>query len=451
MMPSFAAIAHAAEQQRASSFKLDNGLEIVVVPDHRAPVVTHMIWYRVGAADEPPGTSGIAHFLEHLMFKGTEKVAPGDFSKIVARNGGQDNAFTTQDTTAYFQRVSKDRLPLVMEMEADRMSNLRLAEKDVLTERDVILEERRMRVDSNPSSIFSEQMMAALYLAHPYRIPVIGWEHEMRKLSREDALHHYKRYYAPNNAILIVAGDVEPAEVKALAEKTYGKQKPNSELNGARRRPQEPPQITARRLEYRDPRAGKPMMQRDYFAPSYATAEPGEAEALDLLMKVVGSGATSRIYKKLVVEDKIASNAGGYYSGAGLDSSRIAFYAVAADGQSLATCEAAIDAVIADAIENGITEAELTRAKKVYLAEYIQETDSQSALARRYGWALTTGQTITDVEAWPTRIAKVTATDIKRVAAKHLDIRHSVTGQLLPGVAETAKNAAKSPPKPDKS
>ena len=193
---------------RVGEFKLANGLRVVVVPDHRSPVVTHYVWYRAGSADEPSGVSGVAHFLEHLMFKSTDKIASGEFSRIVSRLGGQDNAFTTHDMTGYFQRISKDHLKKVMEMEADRMQNLRLTEKEVLTEREVILEERRTRTENNPSSILSEQMSASLYQNHPYRIPIIGWMHEMAKLSREDALAFYKEFYAPNNAIVVVAGDV---------------------------------------------------------------------------------------------------------------------------------------------------------------------------------------------------------------------------------------------------
>src|SRR5262245_32466436 len=235
-----AAVGEAYASERVSEFKLANGLTVVVIPDHRAPVVTQMVWYKVGAADEPPGSSGIAHFLEHLMFKGTDKIPTGQFSKIVAKNGGEDNAFTNHDVTAYFQRVAKDRLPLVMRMEADRMENLRLSEEDVKTERDVILEERRSRVDNDPGSILQEQMMAALYANHPYGIPIIGWEHEIAALNRDDALSYYRRFYAPNNAILVVAGDVEPDEVQKLAEETYGKLAPNPALNGNRHRPQEP-------------------------------------------------------------------------------------------------------------------------------------------------------------------------------------------------------------------
>lgn len=427
-----AASASASEGARATRFTLANGLEIVVIPDHRAPVVTHMVWYRVGAADEKPGKSGIAHFLEHLMFKGTEKIPPGEFSKIVARNGGEDNAFTGHDATAYFQRVATDRLPLVMEMEADRMANLRLANEDVLTERKVILEERRSRVDNSPSNILNEQMMAALYQSHPYGVPIIGWEHEIKELDRKDATTFYDRYYAPNNAILVVAGDVEPGEVKALAEKTYGQLKPHDDrIRDAR--PREPRHAAPVRVTLEDPRAGSATVQRYYIAPSYTTSEKGEAEALDLLMKIAASGNTSRLYKKLVVEQKKAADAGGWFSGSGLDSGRIAVYALASQGVEIADAEAAMDAVLKDIRENGVTQEELDRARKSYIADHIYGSDNQASLARRYGWALAAGRTIEDVENWPAALEKVTVEDVKRVANKYLNIDQSVTGVLLPG------------------
>lgn len=422
----------AQEPSRVGTFTLANGLQVVVIPDHRAPVVTHMVWYKVGGADEPKGVSGIAHFLEHLMFKSTEKIPIGEFSKIVARLGGQDNAFTGHDATAYFQRVSKDKLPTMMEMEADRMVNLRLTEKEVLTERDVILEERRSRVENNPAAILSEQMDAALYLSHPYGIPIIGWEHEMAKLSPEDALTYYKHYYAPNNAIVIIAGDVTLDEIRPMAEATYGKLSANPAVGAKRVRPQEPPARAARRVSYEDPRAGKASLHRDYIAPSYITAAPGEAEALDLMGKILADGATSRAYKKLVVEDKVASSTGGGYEGSGLDSGKMSFYAIAADGTSLDKVEASLDAAIAEIIANGVTEAELKRAKSSYIAAYTYENDNQMTLARRYGWSLALGRSIEQIETWPDAIAKVTADDVKKVAARYLDIRGSVTGTLIP-------------------
>jgi zinc protease len=425
------ATAQANPANRVSEFKLANGLVLVVVPDTRAPVITHMVYFRVGSADEPPGVSGIAHFLEHLMFKSTEKLANGEFSAIVSRLGGQHNAFTSYDYTAYFERVAKDRLKDVMGMEADRMVNLRLGEAEVATERQVIIEERRVRTENVPSSLLAEQMSAALYQNHPYRTPIIGWMHEMAKLSREDALAFYKRFYAPNNAIVVVTGDVNPAEVKALADATYGVLPANADI-GPRARPQEPEQRAARRVELKDPRAGNASVRRYYLAPALTTAQPGEAEALYLLLKVAGMGGTSRIYQKLVVEEKIASSGGGWYSGLSLDSGSIGLYAVAAENIPLEKVEQGIDRVVRDLREKGITEAELERAKKQFIAEFVYESDSQEQLARRYGSGLALGLTIDQINNWPAAIAKVTVAQVKEAAAKYLDIRRSVTGTLVP-------------------
>jgi zinc protease len=417
---------------KASEFTLANGMHVVVIADTRAPVVTHLVWYRVGAADEPKGVSGIAHFLEHLMFKSTDKIPMGEFSKIVARLGGQDNAFTGHDATAYFQRIAKERLKTVMEMEADRMVNLRLTEKEVLTERDVILEERRSRVENNPSAILDEQMSAALYMSHPYNIPVIGWEHEIARLTPADAMAFYKRHYAPNNAILVVSGDVTPEEVRTLAETTYGTVSRNPDVGAPRVRPTEPPHRAPRRLTLEDARAGKPSVTRYYKVPSYVTAKPGEAEALDVMMRIVGRGSTSRLYRALVVEQRLASNAGGYYAGSGLDYGGMGVYAIAADGRTLAEVEAAIDRVIAEVRDTGVTAEELARAKTLMVADYIYESDNQATLARRYGWNLVVGRTLQDVKEWPDRIAKVTADDVKAAAATWLDMTRSVTGHLVP-------------------
>lgn len=420
----------ASADPRATEFKLSNGMDVVVIPDHRAPVVTHMVWYRVGAADEPKGVSGIAHFLEHLMFKSTDKIAVGEFSKIISRLGGQDNAFTGQDVTAYHQRIAKDQLKTLMEMEADRMTHLRLTADEVATERQVIIEERRSRVDNNPGARLDEQMNAALYLSHPYGVPVIGWAHEMAKLSQEDAMHFYKRYYAPNNAILVVAGDVTVEEVKRLAEETYGKIPANPAVDG-RERPQDPPHIAPRRVTLKDPRAGNASFHRYYVVPSYVNAKPGEAEALDLLMKILADGSTSRLYRKLVVEDKLAATTGGDYSGYSLDSGAISLYGVASNGD-LKAVEADVDTVLDEIRKNGVTPAELERAKKSLTADYIYDSDNQANLARRYGWAVAIGRKIDQVEGWPEAIKKVTPEDIKNAANTYLDARRSVTGWLLP-------------------
>jgi zinc protease len=424
---------------RAFHGKLDNGLEVVVVPDRRAPVVTHMVWYRVGGADEPQGKSGIAHFLEHLMFKGTDTIPAGEFSKIVARLGGQDNAFTAQDITAYFQRIAKEKLPDVMKMEADRMANLRLAEKDVLTERKVILEERRSRVDNDPSSLLQEQMMASLYLAHPYHTPVIGWEAEMKGLTRADALAFYKRFYAPNDAILVVTGDVEPEQVMALAKETYGKIAANPELGKKRVRPTEPAHIAEHRVIMRDGRVGQAVFERYYAVPSFTTGTDREAEALQILARILGSSSTSRAYNTLVRDEKKASTATAWYSGLALDDGRFGLYAIAAGDTKLEDVEASFDKVIKDLKDKGVTPDELERAKTSEIAALIYASDSQQSLAQTYGWSLATGRTIEDVEARQERLSAVTREDVQAAAAKYLQPKRSVTGYLIPEPSDLGK------------
>src|SRR5665811_81354 len=440
-----AVAAEKAPSEHVREFTLANGLHVVVIPDHRAPVVTQMVWYKAGAADEPPGSSGIAHFLEHLMFKGTDKIPTGQFSKIIARNGGEDNAFTNHDVTAYFQRVAKDRLPTVMEMEADRMANLRLTAEDVATERDVILEERRSRVDNDPGSILQEQMMAALYRNHPYGIPIIGWEHEIRALNRDDAFAFYRRFYAPENALLVVAGDVEPGEVRALAEKTFGKIPRHGEIK-TRVRPSEPEHDGLVTVTLEDPRAGRTTVQRYYIAPSYASAEPGEAEALDLLMRIAAHGATSRIYKRLVMEQKAAASAGGWYTDSGLDSGRIGFYAIAGAADTPEDIEAAIEGVIEELRDDGVTQAELDRARASQIAEFVYTSDSISRMARQYGWRLAAGMSVEDVEEWPDRLKQVTVDDIRAVARKYLVENNAVTGILTPEPEYTSSIGEKPAP-----
>ena len=419
-----------------TEFSLDNGMKVVVIPDHRAPVVTHMVWYKVGAADEQSGKSGIAHFLEHLLFKGTKKIAPGEFSKIISRNGGQDNAFTHLDYTGYFQRISKDRLEMVMGMEADRMQNLVLTDKDMKTERDVVKEERRTRTDNKPAQLFSEQMSAALYTAHPYGIPIIGWMSEVARLTRQDAMAFYRKYYTPSNAILVVAGDVTAKQVKALAQKHYGMLK-NTATPGPRLRTIEPQPIAARRVIMTDKRVSSPYMMRQYLAPSYVTAKGNEALALDILTEVLGSGTTSRMYKKLVIEEKAAVSTGSWYSGDNMDSGTFGFYAVPASGGDLAGLEKHIDAIIADVLANGLSQQEIDRARKVLQAETVYLLDSQSSLARVFGRALVVGQSVDDILNWDDNLAAVTQQDIKQAAAKVLQIRRSVTGFLMKSPAAT--------------
>lgn len=420
------------------TFMLENGMQVVWIPDHRTPVVTHMVWYKVGSADEPAGKTGVAHFLEHLLFKGTKLHPKGEFSKLVARNGGQENAFTSTDYTGYFQRVAKEHLPLVMGLEADRMANLVLSEKETISERNVILEERRSRVDNNPGSQLREELMAALYRSHPYGRPVIGWEHEIKALNRKDAIEFYNTYYSPNNAVLVIAGDVSFDEVKKLAEKYYGGLKRRAEP-GKRVRTIEPPHRAARRVELQNARVSQPSVRRLYVVPGYATAPAGEAEALDILGDILGGGTTSRLYRKLAVEQKIATGAGGWYSGTALDSTQFGVYGMPRGEHTLAQIERAIDAVIDDIKLNGVTEKEVERSRNSLIAQAVYAQDSQSSLARVFGAGLTSGQSVAQIQSWPNAIAKVTAADVLAVARKYLNIKNSVTGLLTKPDATTKK------------
>jgi zinc protease len=412
-----------------ADFTLANGLEIVVVPDHRTPVVTHMVWYKVGSADETAGKSGLAHFLEHLMFKGTAKNPEGKFSKTVAALGGQENAFTTADYTAFFQRIAREHLETMMGFEADRMTGLVLSEDNVRPELKVVLEEWNMRVANSPDARLGEQVSAALYLNNPYGRPVIGWRPEIEKLTREDALAFYRRFYTPNNAVVVIAGDVTPEEVKALAAKTYAKVPRVADV-AARARPQEPPPVAVRTVTLADPRVAQPSLQRSYLVPSYATSRK-DAESLEVLAHILGSGATSRLYRALVVDQRIANNAGAFYQGSALDETRFGVYAIPQPGIGFTACEKAIDEVIAEVAEKGITADELERAKTRMIADAVYAQDNQAALARWYGAALTTGSTVADVQAWPDRIRAVSAESIREAARTWLDRRRSVTGYLV--------------------
>ncbi|SFR14150.1 M16 family metallopeptidase [Poseidonocella sedimentorum] len=413
-----------------TSFTLDNGMEVVVIEDHRAPVVVHMVWYRAGAADEPAGASGVAHFLEHLLFKGTDNMAPGELSRVVAENGGTDNAFTSQDYTAYFQRVAADRLGLMMQMEADRMVNLRLGPEDIATERDVIIEERNQRTENSPGGLFAEQRDAALYLHHPYGTPVIGWRHEMEALSLEDALAYYSRYYAPNNAILIVAGDATPEEVRALAQTHYGPIPPNPELS-PRARVAEPPHMAERRLIFRDDRVAQPYVMRSYLAPERDPGDQTEAAALTLLAELLGGdGITSYMARKLQFETQTAVYTAAFYRGTSLDDTSFGFIVVPAEGVSLDAAEEALERVMADFLTEGVDAEALARLKRQIHASTIYERDNVQSLANSYGRGLTSGLTLEDIQAWPDILQAVTAEDILAAARRLWTPERSVTGHI---------------------
>lgn len=414
-----------------TDYTLANGMQVVVIPDHRAPVVTHMVWYKVGSADEVSGKTGLAHFFEHLMFKGTTKHPPGEFDRLLSTNGGDGNAFTTQDYTAYFQRIASDRLPLVMELEADRMQNLKLTDDVVQTELQVVKEERRQRTDNDPAALLSEQTDAALYTAHPYGRPVVGWMSEVAKLNSQDAIDFYRAHYTPANAILVVAGDVEPDAVKKLAEQYYGQLK-NTFQPTVRERTAEPAPIAARRVEMQDPRVTSLTLQRTYLGPSYHSAPIREVQACSLLADILGNGTQSRLYRQLVVEQKIAAYSAAWFSGTQRDSGTLGFYAAPVPGKTTADVEKAVDVIISDVLKNGVTQEELDRARKRSTAEDIYALDDTTALARLAGMALATDVTFDTLTDANDDIAKVTVEDIKAAAQKYLQLKASVTSTLVP-------------------
>ncbi|NNE89573.1 MAG: insulinase family protein [Silicimonas sp.] len=419
-----------AQASEVTTYSLDNGMDVVEIEDHRAPVVVHMVWYRVGSADEPPGRSGIAHFLEHLMFKATDELASGEFSETVALNGGSDNAFTSYDYTGYFQRIAADRLELVMRMEASRMDGLALVPEDIATERDVVIEERNLRTENDAGALFNEQMRAALYLNHRYGVPIIGWKHEAHSLTLEDAEAFYKAHYGPNNAILVVAGDVQPEDVLALAETYYGVIPPNPAIQ-PRERTQEPPQIAERRLNYADPRIGNDYVVRTYLAPERDAGNQETAAALTILAELLGGSPTTSVFaRKLQFEEQKAVYTGAWYSGQNLDDTSFGMAIVPVSGMSLDEAEAALDQALAEFLEEGVDADELDRIKMQIRAGQIYALDNVSSMANRYGAALTSGLTVEDVQAWPGILDAITAEDVLVAAAMVFDRRMSVTGHV---------------------
>ncbi len=408
-------------------------MQVLVIPDHRAPVVTQMLWFKVGAVDDPPGISGVAHFFEHMMFRGT-KQTPGDlFSQTVAKNGGEDNAFTTHDYTAFYEQIAVDRLKLAMGLEADRMVNLDLSESNVGTERDVVLEERRMRVENNPQALMGEQMEAALHMSHPYGRPVLGWAEEVRRIDKMSAQDFYKHHYAPNNAALIVAGDVTPEQIRVMAQAEFGKVaarplQPRSEFS-------EPPRLTETRMTLVRPDIQVPLFQRIYRVPSYAQASPGQAEGLETLAQVMGGDQTATLYRVLVEEKKLATDAGASYDGYARDAGEFSVYAVPRAGVSLETLEKAVDQVMQTFSASQAKTGDLTRAKTQLIASVTYRRDSQFAMASAYGQALMIGLTVDDVNEWPSRIRAVDAPSVQK-AAQRLFRRNAVTAYLLPGAAK---------------
>lgn len=420
----------------AQSFILPNGLEVVVIPNDRAPVVTSMLWIRAGSADEPWGKSGSAHFFEHLMFKGTPTVGPGEFSKTVRALGGNDNAFTSYDYTAYFESVSVENLERVLAMEADRMRNLDPPPDHFASERKVILEERRERTDNDPRARFSEQLRAALYVNHPYGRPVIGWSDEMEKLDWPTARKFYDKFYGPNNAILVVSGDTNAEKLRPVVEKIFGPLKP-LDPPPSRKRPSVPPLTGRMTLTWTDPAIRQPTLQRLYRVPSWREAKE-ESAALQVLEEILSGGPSTRLYKALAMESKKVSAVSFFYDPQRWDNAEAGFSATLLPDVTPQTVEAGIDDVLRILIRDGVEADELRAAKDSLKDGAIYARDSLTGPAMIVGQALATGATLDDVETWPARIDAVTAEQVREVAKKYLDPDDltpllSVTGHLMAG------------------
>jgi zinc protease len=425
-----AGTAEAPATPKTFQFVLQNGLQVIVVPDHRAPVVTQLVVYKVGAVDDPPGISGLAHFFEHMMFRGTKSVPGGGFSQVVARNGGDDNAFTTHDYTVFHEQIAKDKFRTIAKLEADRMANLDLSENAVMAERDVVAEERRLRVDNDPQALVQEQAEASLYLSHPYGRPVIGWPDEIRRIGRAEAETFYRRHYAPNNAILIVAGDVTQEEVRSVAESEFGSLQARElapRVDYAQPRRMGESRITVPRKD-----AKVPLFLRLYRVQSYAEAAPGTAESLELLARLLGGDVTSALYHRLVIERRIATDVSVAYDGYARDSGQFSISASPRPGVPLDVVERAVDEVVGYYQHHTPNKAEFARAKAQLVSGAAFRRDSQFELASAYARALAVGLTAFDVQQWPLRIQNLKPAQIQSAAAAALDRNEAVTAYLQP-------------------
>lgn len=407
----------------AKSYTLENGLEIVVVENHRAPVITHMIWYRAGAADEPRGKSGIAHFLEHLLFKGQKHetlgdLEPGEFSRIIRSLGGEDNAFTAQDYTAYYQSIASEHLEKVMTMEAGRMRGIDIPPESFASEHKVIQEERRQRTDNDPRAQMAEQMKEALFPNHPYSIPVIGWMHEIQALEWTDAKTFYDQYYAPNNAILIVSGDVKGADVLEIAKRTYGIIERAD--TPTRKRTTSPPFISQSSVTLTHESIKEPQFRRTYRVPSYRQ-DAQASLTLEVLEDIIGGGSTSRFYKSLVIEQKLATNISLSYNSAAWNDSTLSIVATPVSVDKMAALQDAIDAELRKLVMDGVTDQELRDTVSRMQGEAIYARDSLSGPAMVIGYNLVTGATLDDIEYWPQKIETVTKAQIKDAATLYLN------------------------------
>lgn len=410
-------------------FTLQNGLRVVVLPNHRAPVVTHSIWYRAGSAVEKKGKTGLAHFLEHLMFKGTKKYPAGAFDRLLKQNGGVHNAFTSADYTAYYQRIASDKLELVMDLESDRMKNLVLDDAAVLPERDVVKNERLQRIENDPTGPFWEQMRATLHPGHPYGRPVIGEMKDVEGLTREDALSFYDEHYHPRNAVLVVSGDATVERVRELATKYFG---PIGNAAEAMAQPSlhSAAASEAKRTELVDPRVRTPMISKSYRVPSAAGKDGREGLALSFFCNIIGAGLESRLFTELGTAQGLVAETGASVQLNVLGEAQLSIHAVPNPGVGVAKLEAALDKEIERILKDGVTQDELDREVRRAYANLVYSLDDRESFAREIGVALMIGQTpkeFFDTSAWRT----FTVAEVMAAARKHIAPSRAVTGILM--------------------
>lgn len=434
------ALADSAEEAWApETFTLTNGMEVVVLPDHRAPVVTHMVWYKVGAVDEDPGKSGIAHLFEHVMFKETDDLEDGEFDSTISRVGGQHNAFTSWDYTAYYQRVAKQHLGKMMELEAERMTDLIIDEDpegSFITERDVVKEERRQRVDNNPGVILQEQVLAEFWKDHPYEITVIGRMDEVEALTPQDGIDFYKKYYSPENTILVVAGDVTGDEVRTLAEEHYGKIEPSGLVDGTRKWAEVPALTETKELSHSDPKVRQPVWYR-YYNGTSQLRDRDFSLALDVGLDVLGGGNTSLLYVALVEEQKVAVNA-GTFAWTGLhDDGPAVIYATPSPGVSMEELEAAVMAEINALLETGFKDEDVERVRNSMAASAIYARDNQQNMAQLFGSWMAIGGSIDDLMSYEDDIRAITTEQALSAARQVFAAdNHYIEAHLLPEEGE---------------
>ncbi|MEQ1836599.1 MAG: pitrilysin family protein [Candidatus Nitrotoga sp.] len=397
---------------------LGNGLKVIVKEDHRAPVIVQQIWYRAGSMDENIGVTGIAHVLEHMMFKGTKNVPVGQFSKRISAAGGRENAFTSNDYTAYFQQLHKSKLPLAMQLESDRMRNLHLTETEFSKEIKVVMEERRMRTDDEPHALMNEKLMAVAFQEHPYRTPVIGWMNDLQTLSVNDAKTWYKNWYVPNNATLVVAGDVKASEVFALAQRFYGGIPARS--LPARKHFNEPPQLGVKRIVVKAP-AQLPQLVMAYHAPSLRDPEKDwQPYALQILAGILDGNASARLNKTLVREKQLASDVGAEYDATSRGPSLFMLEGTPSEGKSVTEIEEGLREQIAILKRDGVNEDELKRAKAQVTASEVYKLDSLFYQAMQIGQLESMGLSYKTIPLILKKLQAVTAQQVQDVAREFL-------------------------------